>query len=396
MPKSKENDKKSSDVAGKKVTMKNILCILCYFIINIVVYFIIYFVNGQEPLCEPTGGCIVNLPDEDNVPTTNPFVVSEIITDNSCAPFKKRLRAYGMLFLASTAGQDVPDNGLKWLAHAMTEMFPSTATDLVGQKKILNAMFRYRAADPIFTPKFINDMSPARDHVSLCDSTTIYFEETENNPNAQIMEVYEHLIHQITNVGLNHAFPTKWGIKKSSDLYKAMQQAITAKIYDVSSYAKADDEARLRLEMQEFAYKALSASTGMQATYISESLAPEWTLSSAKEVEEKLPLFWALHQETTAKWMGRIGNMTLTQIGNMAPGGPNPTTAPWPLIAEGRGTVSGLDTNLANVCKKQTSMPEGKTCGGGGGGGSSSGGAILNGASSMMLLVLLAGFLNLV
>ena len=267
-----------------------------------------------------------------------------------------------MLLLASTTGQTVPDNGLKWLAHSLTELWPHDASDQEGQKKVLEAMFRYRAANPVFTPKFKDEMSPARDYISLCDSITIYFEETKDRPQGQIMEVYEHFLHIITNVGLNHAFPEQWGITKTSDLYKAMQEAINAKIYDVSSYANRDVDARLRLELQEFAYWALSASFGMQATYISESMAPEWTLSTAAEVETQLPLFWKLHQDTTAKWMGKISPATLVQIGNMAPGGDAVTTAPWPIIAAGRGTVSGLDTNMDNLCKEQTTMPTGMTC----------------------------------
>jgi hypothetical protein len=320
------------------------------------------FTTAQQPLCEPTGGCIINLPVGD-VPS-NPYIVSEIVdTDTSCQPFKKTLRVYGMLLLVNTAGQTVPENGLKWIAHSLTELFPASASDQVGQKKVLQAMFQYRAANPVFSPKFINDMSPARDYISLCDSLTIYFEETANNPSAQIMEVYEHFLHIITNVGLNQAFPDKWGISKTSDLYNAMQEAITKKVYDVSSYANADDEARIRLEMQEFAYWGLSAATGMQETYVHESMAPEWTLKTPSDVESNLPLFWKLHTETTATWMGRISDATLVQLGNLAPGGDEPTAAPWPIIAPLRGDVSG-DTNMNNLCAEQTTMPAGMTCGG--------------------------------
>ena len=322
--------------------------------------------NAQKPLCEPTGGCIINLPVA-NVPT-NPYIVSEIQdTSTDCLPFKKVLRVYGMLLLSHTADQTVPENGLKWIAHALTELFPASASDQDSQKKVLQAMFRYRAANPIFSPKFVDAMEPARDYISMCDSITIYFEETAGNPSAQIMEVYEHFIHIITDVGLNHAFPDQWGISKTSNLYKAMQEAITKKIYDVSSYKNVDEEARIRLELQEFAYWGLSAVTGMQETYIKESMAPEWTLSTASEVQINLPLFWTLHQETTAKIMGRISIATLTEIGKLAPGGEDATIAAWPIIASGRGDVSG-DTNMNHLCAEQTTMPVGMTCADGSGG----------------------------
>ena len=95
---------------------------------------------------EPTGGCIRNTPDGGNVPA-DPYVYSDVTASAaaSCKPFSKAIRAYGLLMLAGTGGQDVPDNGLRWLAHAVTELFPRGAADPPGQKKILEAMFRFRA-----------------------------------------------------------------------------------------------------------------------------------------------------------------------------------------------------------------------------------------------------------
>ena len=82
----------------------------------------ITMVSAQQPLCEPTGGCILNLPaPAANVPS-NPYIVSEIKTaDTSCQPFQKLLRVYGMLLLTNTAAQTVPENGLKWIAHALSK-----------------------------------------------------------------------------------------------------------------------------------------------------------------------------------------------------------------------------------------------------------------------------------
>ena len=73
----------------------------------------------------------------------------------------------------------------------------------------------------------VDKMEPARDHVSLCDTITVAFEETADDPSAQLMEIYEHLLHTITDVGLNHAVPARWGVSKTSDLYAAMQEAVT-------------------------------------------------------------------------------------------------------------------------------------------------------------------------
>ena len=37
-------------------------------------------------------------------------------------------------------------------------------------------------------------------------------------------EIYEHLLHTITNAGLATALPSKWGVTTTSDLYAAMVQ----------------------------------------------------------------------------------------------------------------------------------------------------------------------------
>ena len=197
----------------------------------------------------------------------------------------------------------------------------------------------------------VDKMEPAREHVSLCDTITIAMSDSEGNPSGQILEVYEHLLHVITDVGLHHAFPERWGISKTSELYAAMREAIDGKVYDVSDYAKVDDEARDRVELQEFAFWALSTVQGVHAEHFKDN-APlherEWALTTAGEVQAQLPKFWALHEKTTAKWMGKISNATMVQLGNLAPGGAAAESAPWPI--SGLNTGSNSDTIPAGAC----------------------------------------------
>ena len=306
---------------------------------------------GLADSCEPTGGCISNLADEASVPSDgNPYVVSEI--EQGCAPFGKHIRVYGMLLLADVKrGKKVSDDSLKWLAHAATELFPPGVSDPEGQKKILEAMFRFRAATPIFAGRFQDFGGSARDYMSLCDQITVDSTELANEPNNQLMEVYEHLLHMITDVGLHHAFPTRWGVSKTSDLYLAMQEAINAGVYDASDYAgikPAND--RLRVEMQEFAYFALSTAQGIHARFF-DGETSEWTISKVADMKTKLPLFWKLHTETTARWMGKISEKVLKQLRNMAPGGNSVASAPWPIVVNGRGNVMG-DVVSASICAK--------------------------------------------
>ena len=301
------------------------------------------------------GGCVNSVGLESLVPA-DPYVVTDITTatssTGSCSPFASYVSAYGLLFAGSVTGQTVPDNGLKWLAKATTELFPSTASDQDKQKEVLQNMYRYRAANPVFYGQFVDSFDGAngdvRDHISMCDTITIGQPESSNSVNGQIMEVYEHLLHIITDVGFSTTWPSKWGLSTSSDLYAAMQEAIDAGIYDVSSYAGMDAEARDRVKMQEFAYWALSAVQGVHSTYFEGSAAPEWTISTASQVQSQLPLFWALHQATSATVLGEISAATFTALGSLA-GGQTAQTATWPIAAAGRGTL-GTGTSLTDPC----------------------------------------------
>jgi hypothetical protein len=294
------------------------------------------------------GGCVNAQPTESRVPV-DPYTVSDIYTGSSCAPFAKAINAYGLLFVASTAGQNVPDNGLRWLATAMTELFPASALDLNKQREVLENMYRYRAANPVFVGQFVDNMDPARDALSMCDTITLRSLESSGDTSSQIMEIYEHLLHIITDVGFAYTWPGKWGLTTSSDLHAAMQEAVSNGVYSVSDYAAIDSEARLRIQLQEFAYWALSTSQGVHASHFTGSAAPEWTLTTPSQVQTQLPLFWSLHQSTSATVLGQISLDTMTSLGSLADSVMS-YTAPWPIVAAGRGTVPTGDA-LVDPCE---------------------------------------------
>jgi hypothetical protein len=50
------------------------------------------------------------------------------------------------------------------------------------------------------------------------------------------MEVVEHLLHHITDVGLHLAFPSDWGLGTQSALHECMQQAVEQGLFDVGDY----------------------------------------------------------------------------------------------------------------------------------------------------------------
>ena len=118
-------------------------------------------------------------------------------------------------------------------------------------------------------------------------------------------------------------------------------------VYNVSDYKRIDEEeVRTRIEMQEFAFWALSTVQGVHAAHFEGSAEPEWHLVDPHQVKKRIPKFWALHQATTANWFGNISDATLTQLGKLAPG-EAADPAPWPIPGQ------GVDKIPAGACDPQ-------------------------------------------
>ena len=54
---------------------------------------------------------------------------------------------------------------------------------------------------------------------SVCD---IIMQDGPVGPEGQVMEVVEHILHYVSDIGLHYAFPEVWGISEDSDLARAM------------------------------------------------------------------------------------------------------------------------------------------------------------------------------
>lgn len=133
----------------------------------------------------------------------------------------------------------------------------------------------------------------------------------------QIGEVLEHLLHTITAVGFKLAFSSAWDYNnKNSQLYKAMQQAIDAGDYDVSSYSGINDpEDYNRIITQEYAYWLILAEwdyfveTGkVQNGYGNGN--EEFKLGKPAEIISRNPLGHQLYQDYPEKILS-IPNKTL-------------------------------------------------------------------------------------
>jgi len=124
----------------------------------------------------------------------------------------------------------------------------------------------------------------------------------------QIGEVLEHLLHTVTAVGFKLTFSNAWDYNnKNSQLYKAMQQAVDAGDYDISTYAEIDDaEQYNRIITQEYAYWLILAEWDyfveagkVQSGYGNGN--EEFKLGKPAEIISRNPLGHQLYQDYAEK-----------------------------------------------------------------------------------------------
>ena len=257
------------------------------------------------------GGCILTCPAAET--PANPYRQSDVVATNEYKPFTKKLSVYGITLL----GRDnVSDAFMRQVAKTVKEMFPQgPAINRALQQKTLKNLYRYRATIPIFKgePDLASEQQwqmyhEMKRHNSVCDIIM------EGVP-GQTMEVVEHILHHVTDVGLHYTFPDEWGITKTSKLYHAMQEAIARNCY-VSEYEPADDEVEERIALQEFGYWLITTAWDIQQRYGPE-VNTEWTVRNSSELKAKLPLSYQLYEQTVRKIMAPPSLSTLDEFSNM-------------------------------------------------------------------------------
>ena len=121
---------------------------------------------------------------------------------------------------------------------------------------------------------------------------------------SQTSSVIEHLLHTITAVGFNLVYPEwKWA-DSSSSINLAMQQAIDGGYYDISSYASVLDrhpEGHMALIVQEFSFWLVLAEWEYFELTDKSNNNTEFTLRTASDIADKLPLAHQLYLDTFAK-----------------------------------------------------------------------------------------------
>ena len=129
---------------------------------------------------------------------------------------------------------------------------------------------------------------------SLCDIIM----KTDDH---QVNEVMEHLLHAITDVGLSYQYSSGWGFEEKTSVALLMDEAVTAKYYDISSYKGYPDQVKRRVLIQEYAYWAISSYWNLQEPYgVGDA---EWQLNSNEKLLASQPEMIKLIDETVSKIM---------------------------------------------------------------------------------------------
>lgn len=262
-----------------------------------------------EEVATHLGGCILLSPSGE-VPE-DPYRVGEVTPTDEYKPFTKKLMVYGIVLIGR---DDINDDFMQKIAKTITEMFPQQdGIDLDLQKEMLRNHYRYRTVIPLFKGQDHEfsledeaDWDRTRSENSICD---IIMQDVPG----QVMEVVEHILHHVSDVGLHYTFPDEWGISRTSKLYLAMQEAIERSYYVVDQYSDIDEgDVRDRVLMQEFAYWVITSAWDLQNPYGPDA---EWKkIRTPEDLKSRLPLSYQLFQETVPKVMVSPSKDTLEEF----------------------------------------------------------------------------------
>ncbi len=258
------------------------------------------------------GGCILMQPIGE-VPD-DLYTIGDVAPVQTIAPFTKDLQVYG---LRLAARDDASDDFMRLVARTIAEVFPQrNDLDLELQREVLANHYRYNALIPVPVGDDFSFMEDNPEQWALLESNnTVCDIIMQDVPARQVMEVVEHILHYVTDVGLHYTFPSEWGIDRSSTAAEAMRIAVENGYYDVSGYDDIEDEeVRFRVELQEFAYWFISTAWNLQEPY-GPAEEEEWTIKNQEELREKLPALYEAYERTAARVMVAPSIETLMEIG---------------------------------------------------------------------------------
>jgi len=223
------------------------------------------------------------------------YQVGFVTPTDSYPPFTKKLDVCGISLIA---GDKISNPFMENVALTIKEMFIVNGnTDTLLQQILLANLYQYKTVIPLF---YGEDWSIEPENESAWD--TLGAENSvcdiimEGVPDP-VMEVVEHILHHLTDIGLHYTYPADWGLTNSSRLYTITQEAISLGYYDIAQYSDIPEtDVRNRVILQEYAYWVIYTAWDLRDNYgPSQS---EWSIANGSELLSKLPESYALFQET--------------------------------------------------------------------------------------------------
>eukprot|EP01050_Picozoa_sp_SAG11_P018824 SAG11_NODE_2906_length_2846_cov_5.219148_1_plen_393_part_00 len=267
------------------------------------------------PSAAKIGGCVLAAADLSLIPPDGAdlYAVSAVEPTADYPPFSKRVLACGLTFIAM---DDVDDDFMATVARATREMLSPDGAGIDGAKQasLIRQMYSRRAACPMWKgmrppPELGEDWDSPSPEWAATEAANSVCDVICYSVGGQTMEVVEHILHHLTDVGFHFVFP-EWELGPHSALNTIMQEAIAGGHYVISQYEEEAeegggqrDDTTLRVELQEFGYWLITTCWGIQRRYgpfdrqTGEPNA-EWKLPDGAALAAQLPSAVALLADT--------------------------------------------------------------------------------------------------
>ena len=256
------------------------------------------------------GGCILRSPAYD-LPA-DPYLVTDVIPTDEYPPFVKKLSAYGLTLVAR---DEISDDFMRLVGRTIVEMFPQgPEMDVAKQAEVLVNHHIYGAVIPVPLGRDYSFMETSADDWARLESENSVCDVIMQGVRGQVMEVVEHILHYVSDIGLHYAHPDEWGFGPDSTLVQGMRNAVDRGYYVISQYSDIDDlETRERVLVQEFAYWVITTAWDLQEDYGPGEA--EWQVTDRDDLRVKLPEMDALMERTVDRIMVAPSRRTLAEIG---------------------------------------------------------------------------------
>jgi len=223
------------------------------------------------------------------------YQVGSVTPTDLYPPFTKKLDVCGITLIA---GDKISNSFMENVALTIKEMFiVNENTDTLLQQILLTNLYQYKTVIPLFYGENWSiepENESAWDALGAENSVCDIIMEGVPNP---VMEVVEHILHHLTDIGLHYTYSADWGLTSSSRLYNETQEAVSLGYYDITQYSDIlEAGVRNRVILQEYAYWIIYTAWDLRENYGPDQ--SEWSIVTGSELQSKLPESYALFQET--------------------------------------------------------------------------------------------------